>query len=89
MKQYLLISLLVLSIGVSACYRDNYRVTSFSASDKSYSLSFMHKGDELFYNGNSVHFEENNAPECINQVVVGQKIPDCMIDFIKRAAAIE
>ena len=80
---------MICSLGLSACYRDNYRVTSFSATDKSYTLSFMHKGDELFYNGNSVHFEENNSPECINQVVVGQKIPDCMIDFIKRAAAIE
>ena len=45
MKRYLLTGLIILSLGASACYRDNYVVQTSSISGQELRIEWKYKGD--------------------------------------------
>ncbi len=78
MKRYFLTALIVLSLGVSACYRDNWQVNSFEASDKLYTLVLMYQSTERVISMKPKFVNEKFTVDCINQIIVDEKLPKCM-----------
>ncbi len=85
-KHYLLTGLIILSLGVSACYRDNYVVQSTSSSAKELRIEWKYKGDLMTSSINIAYLSET-YPEadaaCIASVEAGVKLPDCILPAVK------
>ena len=78
MRRYFLTALIVLSLGVSACYRDNWQVNSFEITDKYYNFAVMYSGTEKFVSMQYEYINNNFSVDCINQITVDKKLPECM-----------
>ena len=78
MRRYFLTLFIVLTLGVSACYRDNWEVNSVEISDKYYNFSVMYRGIEKSISIQSEFANNNFSAECINQLTIDKKLPECM-----------
>ena len=86
MKRYLLTGLIILSLGASACYRDNYVVQTSSISGQELRVEWKYKGD-LKVSSIGIAYLSATYPEadaaCIASIEVGAKLPDCLLPAVK------
>tara|TARA_Y100000996_G_C22555903_1_gene655505 strand:+ start:4562 stop:4840 length:279 start_codon:yes stop_codon:yes gene_type:complete len=86
MKRYLLTGLIILSLGASACYRDNYVVQTSSISGQELRIEWKYKGDLMTSSINIPYLSETYSEAdavCIASIEVGAKLPDCILPAVK------
>tara|TARA_Y100001970_G_scaffold277437_1_gene381610 strand:+ start:1013 stop:1285 length:273 start_codon:yes stop_codon:yes gene_type:complete len=89
MRRYFLTALMICSLGLSACYRDNWQVTQYSVTDKTIDISFMFKGTEYNLNSSAEYAYSELSIDCLNNIAIDSKLPDCMLPFVKNAASLD